>query len=241
HQNPPPLLSLSDIRPVSCGPGPNRARSSRGRRSRQERRSSQAQYAAYVVAATAVVGWASRCRPRGVPLVQKRAPLCWRTPHRPSGRTLTEHIGLLSALLDIPPHELLGVLLQDGVDLIQQVVDVLGQLLVPLGYLRIGLGSRRLFDLLVPAGLARLGLAAGVAGCHAIAFLARTAVLVMFLRAKGSSRVRRYPQTRPLRPRPRVGTAGVLRPTNPSGPRAGPWRSGTGRRADPRGPSCRAR
>src|SRR2546423_14098858 len=66
----------------------------------------------------------------------------------------------LSALLDVAPDELLGVLLQHRVDLVEQVVDVLADLLVPLGDLRVGLGGRPGLDLLVAAGLARLRLAA---------------------------------------------------------------------------------
>src|SRR5215217_886111 len=74
--------------------------------------------------------------------------------------------GLLAALLDVPPHELLGVLLKYGVDLIEQVVDVLGDLLVPLGDLRARLGRRALVEFLVPTGLAGLRLTASVTGSH---------------------------------------------------------------------------
>ena len=59
---------------------------------------------------------------------------------------------LLAALLHVSPHELLGVLLEDGVDLVEQVVDFLVQLLVSFGCLGVHLGRRRLVDLLVPAG-----------------------------------------------------------------------------------------
>src|SRR4051812_24607219 len=72
-------------------------------------------------------------------------------------------IASLTALLDIAADELLGVLLQDGVDLVQQVVDVLGDLRVALGHLRVGLDGDVL-DLFRAAALLRL--AAGVSGCH---------------------------------------------------------------------------
>src|SRR5436305_7736521 len=100
------------------------------------------------------------------PLVDR----CWKRLSRARaredqrGRMSAE--GLLAALLDIPPHELLGVLLQHGVDLVEQIVDILADLLMPLGDLRVRLRGGPVVDLLVPAGLAGLRLTAGVAGSH---------------------------------------------------------------------------
>src|SRR3954468_19590947 len=74
--------------------------------------------------------------------------------------------GSLTALLDVPPHELLGVLLQHGVDLVEEIVDVLADLLNPVADLRVRLGPGALVELFVLAGLARLRLAASVAGSH---------------------------------------------------------------------------
>jgi hypothetical protein len=54
---------------------------------------------------------------------------------------------LLTAFLYVSSDELLGVLLQYGVDLVEQVVDVLAQLLVPFGHFGIDLGSRSLVGL----------------------------------------------------------------------------------------------
>src|SRR6266511_4132599 len=48
----------------------------------------------------------------------------------------TSRTGSLPALLYVPPYELLGVLFQDGIDLVKQVVDVFADLLVSLGDLR---------------------------------------------------------------------------------------------------------
>src|SRR2546430_7227480 len=74
--------------------------------------------------------------------------------------------GSLAALLDIPPHELLGVLLQHGVDLVEEIVDILADLLDPVADLGVRLRPRAFVDLFVLAGLARLRLAASVAGSH---------------------------------------------------------------------------
>src|SRR5688572_15923133 len=71
----------------------------------------------------------------------------------------------LTAFLHITADELLGVLLQDGVDLVEQVVHVVGDLGVPLGDLRVGLGGDVL-DLFVALALAGLRLTASVTGCH---------------------------------------------------------------------------
>src|ERR1051326_933877 len=73
----------------------------------------------------------------------------------------------LAALLDVPADELLGVLLQHRVDLVEQVVDVLGDLLLTLGDGRIDRG-RRVVDLVVAPGFARLRLASGVTGSHQV-------------------------------------------------------------------------
>src|SRR3954452_530708 len=59
------------------------------------------------------------------------------------GRTVRS----LAALLHERAHEVLGIRLQDVVDLVQDRVDVLGQLLVPLGDIAAALGD--LFGLLV--------------------------------------------------------------------------------------------
>src|SRR5690349_3469747 len=83
----------------------------------------------------------------------------------PRGMSASPPLALLAALLDVTSHELLGVLLQHGVDLVEQVVDVLGDLGVPLGNLRVGLGGDVL-DLLVALALAGLRLTAGVSRCH---------------------------------------------------------------------------
>src|SRR2546421_5949751 len=72
----------------------------------------------------------------------------------------------LTALLDVPPHELLGVLLKHGVDLVEQIVNVFADLLDAVADLGVRLGPRALVDLFVLAGLARLRLAASVAGSH---------------------------------------------------------------------------
>src|SRR6266545_774684 len=81
---------------------------------------------------------------------------------------------LLAAPLDVALHELLGVLLEDVVDLVQEVVEVLLDLLALLGELRVrsgrvvapvGLGGSRLLLLLLshersPPG-PRIGAGAG--------------------------------------------------------------------------------
>src|SRR6516162_8593729 len=70
----------------------------------------------------------------------------------------------LAALLDIGADELLGVLLEDLVDLVEDRVHVVGQLLVALPYL-IDRGSLVLLGLLGPPR--RLPLASGVlVRCH---------------------------------------------------------------------------
>src|SRR5688572_14084548 len=73
----------------------------------------------------------------------------------------------LAALLDVPAPELLGVL-------VQEVVDVFAQLLVALGDLRIRFRRRRLVDLVAPAGLARLGLPTAVTRRHRAASSTRS-------------------------------------------------------------------
>src|SRR5262249_45963329 len=87
---------------------------------------------------------------------------CGATTNQPPPRW-----GLLATLLDVSADELLRVLLQYRVDFVEEVVHVLGQLLLVLGRLGARPRGRRLVDLLVPAGLAGLGLAACVAGRHA--------------------------------------------------------------------------
>src|SRR2546423_7204940 len=74
--------------------------------------------------------------------------------------------GSLAALLDIPPHELLGVLLQHGVDLVEEIVNVFADLLDAVADLGVSLRPRAFVELFVLAGLARLRLAASVAGSH---------------------------------------------------------------------------
>src|SRR5262245_57163577 len=75
-------------------------------------------------------------------------------------------LSLFSALLDVSAHELLGVLLENRVDLVEQVIHVLGQLFVALGDLGVGFWGRSLVDFLITAGLAGLRLATGVTGRH---------------------------------------------------------------------------
>src|SRR5690606_10684407 len=72
-----------------------------------------------------------------------------------------------AALLHVPPDELLGVLLQHGVDLVEDVVDLLGDLLDAFADLRVDLRGLRVLDLGVPARAAGLRLTSGVAGSHA--------------------------------------------------------------------------
>src|SRR3954453_15001338 len=92
---------------------------------------------------------------------EKTIPRRARDDHRGYGRP-----GSLTALLDVPPHELLGVLFEHGVDLVEEIVDVLADLLNPVADLRVRLGPGALVKLFVLAGLARLRLAASVAGSH---------------------------------------------------------------------------
>src|SRR5699024_9383293 len=71
------------------------------------------------------------------------------------------HPRLLATLLNELPNEVLGVALQDVIDLVKDVVDVLVDLFIAfLG----ALGSLGLFDFLVTA--CSVLLASGVLGCH---------------------------------------------------------------------------
>src|SRR5215469_1897880 len=98
--------------------------------------------------------------------------------------------GLLAALLDVRPDELLGVLFEHLVDLVQDRVHVIGQLLVPLlGFL--GGGGLLVLRLLGPAR--RLPLAATVLARRHLRYLRS-------LRGTAPSTAQRYRRHRQSRP-----------------------------------------